>query len=119
MKVTIDGIDYIPVPPVPEGRHFAALDCEMLDNDADARTVRDYLHALLATLWQEEEGFSGKRPFGNSGWQYDIYEPLIKGGFIDGTLDSQGCVVNLDRVAADAFVSELINAMCYDTKKES
>lgn len=31
-------------------------------NDADAKTVGGYLVALLQTLWNEEEGFSGKRP---------------------------------------------------------
>lgn len=119
MKVTIDGIDYAPVPPVPEDRHLAALDCEMLDNDPGARTVRDYLHELLATLWQEEEDFSGKRPFGNSGWTHDLYRPLVKGGFVTGSFDEDGYLDDFDREAADALVFDLITAMCYGTKKET
>lgn len=119
MKVIIDGIDYVPAPPVSEDRHLAALDCEMFDNDADARTVRDYLHELLTTLWQEEEGFSGKRPFGNSGWASDLYKPLVKGGFVTGTFDENGYLSSFDREAADALVFELITAMCYGTEKES
>lgn len=45
------------------------LDILMGENDAGALTVRDYLKALLRRLWLEQEGFSGKRPFGNSGWE--------------------------------------------------
>jgi hypothetical protein len=50
------------------------------DNEA-FDTVRDYLKGLLQNLWIEGEGFSGKRPFGNSGWEYDLYQPLIAVGF--------------------------------------
>lgn len=54
------------------------LDCPMLTgNDAQAETVRDYLTSLLLAVWDEEEGFSGKRPFGNSGWSSDIIDALI------------------------------------------
>lgn len=68
-----------------------ALDQTLPDgNDAGASTVRDYLIRLLAELWREEAGFSSKRPFGNSGWQYDIYVPLIRAGLIDGSLDEDG-----------------------------
>jgi hypothetical protein len=57
------------------------------DNDADAATIRDYLIKLLSELWREEAGFNSKLPFGNSGWQYDIYVPLIRAGLIAGILD--------------------------------
>lgn len=67
------------------------LGLEMPANDSGATTVRGYLKALLTTLWQEEEGFSGKRPFGNSSWQYDIYLVMAKAGLIEGvTLDDDG-----------------------------
>lgn len=46
-------------------------------------TLATYLQDLLHTLWVEEEGFSGKRPFGNSYWQYEVYEALIQAGLID------------------------------------
>lgn len=36
------------------------------ENDAQASSVRGYLKTLLKTLWEEGEGFSGKRPLGNS-----------------------------------------------------
>ena len=58
------------------------LDVPMGENDAEAATVRDYLKDLLSTLWREEEGFSGKRPFGNSGWKYELYAALTAAGLI-------------------------------------
>ena len=55
-------------------------------------TVREYLHKLLETLWIEGEGFSSKRPFGNSGWENDLIIPLVKAGFVEGkrSLGSSG-----------------------------
>lgn len=49
-------------------------------------TIRQYLIELLDTLWVEKEGFSGKRPFGNSGWESDFNFPLIKAGLIKGEI---------------------------------
>lgn len=63
------------------------LDLEIGDNDSGASTVRGYLVALLRVLWVEEEGFSGKRPFGNSGWQHaDCAEAFVRAGFVDGVI---------------------------------
>jgi hypothetical protein len=80
------------------------------DSDAgDDLSIREYLRALLLTLWAEGEGFSGKRPFGNSGWCLDLYQPLIAAGFVPGTLDPEdGYIVEYNRVFADAFVTDLI-----------
>lgn len=46
-------------------------------NDAYAETIRDYLKRLLVLVWEEGDCFDGKRPFGNSGWDHDIYSTLI------------------------------------------
>ena len=62
------------------------LDIPMQPNDADAETIRDYLKALLTAVWEEQEGFSGKRPFGNSGWDRDIYLALVCAGAIAGAV---------------------------------
>lgn len=78
-------------------------------NDAKATTIRDYLKRLLVTLWEEKESFSGKRPFGNSGWQYDLYVALIKGGAIAGKLDSEGRIGEIDRVEADKLIVAAID----------
>lgn len=54
----------------------------MEPNDAGALTVREYLKALVAAVWRKGEGFSGKRPFGNSGWECDLLRALARGGAI-------------------------------------
>lgn len=54
------------------------------DFEDETTTVREYLHKLLETLWIEGEGFSSKRPFGNSGWENDLIIPLVQAGFIEG-----------------------------------
>jgi hypothetical protein len=66
------------------------LDLPMQKNDANAVNVRGYLKSLLSELWKEEESFSGKRPFGNSGWQHDVWAALIKGGALPGKLVRAG-----------------------------
>lgn len=71
-------------------------------------TIGCYFRELLTTLWIEGESFSGKRPFGNSGWEYDVYTPLIKAGAIDGVIDEYGDVDELDRKKADRFIVQLI-----------
>lgn len=56
------------------GEEVLAL--KMPENDADATTVREYFKALLTALWDEGESFSGKRPLGNSGWEFDLLEAI-------------------------------------------
>ncbi|MDF2695260.1 MAG: hypothetical protein K0S65_3643 [Labilithrix sp.] len=61
--------------PAPQGETLLAA--EFNDGgDTDATTVGEYLAELLITLLTEEEGFSGKRPFGNSGWIADLEEAV-------------------------------------------
>lgn len=84
------------------------LSYPMSENDADARTVGHYLYTLLCTLWEEGEGFSGKRPFGNSGWEYDLYKPLIAGGFVSGELDEDGYIDFVDKESADELIFNCI-----------
>jgi hypothetical protein len=111
MEVRVDGVKYVPVPDAPADKGLLAALEVRFDSDAgDDLTVRDYLRTLLMTLWEEGEGFSGKRPFGNSGWEYDIYKPLIAGGFIPGALDEDGYVNTVDDKIAGAYVCDLILA---------
>jgi hypothetical protein len=69
------------------------LNLPMGENDAGAETIRDYLKRLIVEVWEHNEGFSGKRPFGNSGWEYELYRALIEGGasfagkIVDGELE--------------------------------
>lgn len=80
-------------------------------NDANAATVRDYLVELLIQLWHSEQAFSGKRPFGNSGWQYDLYLPLIVAGFVPGVLDEDGYIDHVDDRRADAVIASAIRSL--------
>lgn len=92
---------------------MSALDvlrCPMQQNDAGAATVRDYLKALLRTLWQEEEEFSGKRPFGNGGWQSEVYTALVREGLIDGEW-SEFEETEYDEVAGYAMVLQAIGEL--------
>lgn len=87
------------------------LACPMGKNDADAVTVGDYLFKLLALVWQDGEGFDGKRPFGNSSWEYEIFEALAKAGLIVATLDEDGYIDDFDRDVAEKVVADAIKAM--------
>jgi hypothetical protein len=88
------------------------LDTPMESGDVpSARTIRDYLLALLSVLWAEQEGFSGKRPFGNSAWEYDVYAALIKAGHVNGTMDSDGYVEKIEVDAANKLVQSAIREL--------
>lgn len=87
------------------------LDLALPPNDSGARTVRGYLTALLETLWTEEEGFSGKRPFGNSGWQYDLYAPMARAGLVTATFDGDGFLDTFDDAAADTMILAAIREL--------
>ncbi len=87
------------------------LDIPMGENDAEATTIKGYLVALLDKLWAEEEGFSGKRPFGNSGWSYDLYKPLVTAGAVKGKLDSDGYIEEVDKDMANSLIFEAIAAL--------
>ena len=87
------------------------LDLPMEDNDSGASTIRGYLKALLVELWTEEEGFSGKRPFGSSGWTSDLMVPLVKAGVITGNLDSDGFLDECDDKAGKKLIETAILAL--------
>lgn len=80
------------------------LDLPLPTNDAGAATVRDYLIGLLALVWEHEQGFNGKRPFGNSGWQYDIYVPLVRAGILPGTFNEYDELNAFDHREADKLI---------------
>lgn len=87
------------------------LELPMQPNDANAETIRGYLKALVAMIWEESEGFSGKRPFGNSGWEWDVYVPLIKAGVVKGTLDADGFIDTVDDAAAKKLITAAIKVL--------
>jgi hypothetical protein len=79
----------------------------METNDAKAKTVRDYIVSLAAEVWREGEGFSGKRPFGNSDWEFDLYRSLIAAGLIDADADGYPD----DRGEADRLIRDAIESL--------
>lgn len=88
----------------------------MQENDAGAKTIGEYLEKLLLTLWDEEASFSGKRPFGNSFWQYEIYRALISAGVVNGKLDEYGDVDEIDYTNADNVVKDIISGIFEEFK---
>ena len=85
------------------------LDLPMQANDAGAATIRDYLKRLLRDVFTEQECFSGKRPFGNSGWSWDLHKPLVTAGLVSGAIDEDGYLVEHDQLAAEAMIIAAIN----------
>lgn len=74
-------------------------------------TLKQYLKRQLLALWTEVEQFSGKRPFGNSGWDWDIYAVLIRHDVIPGKLDSDGFIEEFDHKEATKIMIGLINSL--------
>ena len=90
------------------------LNIPMRGNDSGATNIRGYLKALLVELWREGEGFSGKRPFGNSGWKYDLLNALVEAGAVKGTVteeDGYREVEHEDDDAARSMISQAIAAL--------
>lgn len=79
------------------------LDLPMVDNSGEAKTFREYFKKLLQTLMEEGEGFSGKRPFGDSSWEYDLYDSLIENKIIESIESFE------DRKKADKIIMGMIN----------
>ena len=96
-------------------KEMSILDVKMEDNDASAKDIRGYFHALLKAVWQEGECFCGKRPFGNSGWEYDLYEALVKAGKVKGDIDDDGYLNECDTKTADKIIFDAIDE-CFEAQ---
>ena len=88
----------------------AVLDCPMDDRDSGATSIRDYFAHLAALCWDEGECFDGKRPFGNSGWDRDVYVALHAAGLMDLALNENGRIDSISpqeerRVGALVFAA--------------
>jgi hypothetical protein len=94
----------------------------MRKNDSGALTIGGYLQALLLRLWQEEEGFGGKRPFGNSCWKLDLFEPIAKalGKWDDvrGTYCDRENIAIYDQLIVDAIAALAPDYWAKDDAKE-
>ena len=57
------------------------LELALFSTDLDKTvSLREYLKELLSKVWEEGEGFSGKRPFGDSGWERQLEIDMIESG---------------------------------------
>lgn len=74
-------------------------------------TIREYLLELANRCWIEKEGFSGKRPFGNGGWHWDLFSALADGGFITGVRQEDGWI------ELDTSYGEKIVVACFSYLK--
>lgn len=74
----------------------------------DTLSMREYFERLIIKLWDDPIGFNAYRPYGNSGWKWDVYVTLIKHKVIEGELDEDGCVKEVNEKAASKFVAEEI-----------
>lgn len=90
----------------------AALDTKFFSYDLDCElTVRQFMQRLLRRLWAEGEGFSGKRPFGNSGWEYPVIEALVRDGLVVGKLDEDGELIEHDDAQFAMVIADAIDAL--------
>jgi len=74
-------------------------------------TIKEYFIRLLLELWQDGESFNGRRPFGNSGWDYQIYHALVKNEIIEGICDSDGYLEHFDQIKADELIVKSIKSL--------
>ena len=75
-------------------------------------TFRKYLKLLLETLWKEGEGFSGKRPFGNSGWEHELYHGLIEIGSLEGVWnEEEEGYEDYDTIEGDKIILRMIRSL--------
>lgn len=70
-----------------------------------AETIGDYLIALLAKLWEDPWGFTGKYAGGDDDWNWELYEPLIQAGLVEPSRDEAG---PKDLPAADKLIADAI-----------
>lgn len=70
-------------------------------------TIRVWYKRALIHLIKEQDGFSGKRPFGNSGWISYLGVPFTQAGLIDG--DEDGYPDDID--AAETLLFRAIHLL--------
>lgn len=81
-------------------------------------TIREWLCELLLRLWDKGEGFSGKRPFGNSGWEWDVVPALIEAGVITGKIDDDGYVDECDEKALQDCIDAAIKCLASAARQQ-
>lgn len=89
------------------------LDLEL--PDIEHTTIRDYFKALLMQLIVDGDGFSAKRPLGNSDWQWELYETLARAKLIDADWDpgepDHSYMIDCDTRAGDKLLCRLVESL--------
>lgn len=93
-----DGRPLLPAPTGPSAAR-QLLDLPLPPNASGAATVRGYLTELLVIAW---ESGSALHPFGNSGWQHDLYEPMTRAGLAAISYDEAGYATGSNAGYAEA-----------------
>ncbi len=85
----------------------------VIDNtDLGRVTIREYMKALLDELLTSGESFSGKRPFGNSGWEGFAAAALITAKQLKGmTDDEEGYAYGYDEQEYAELLSKMVEAL--------
>jgi hypothetical protein len=82
------------------------LDLQMVENDADAGTLRQYLAALVRVAMDE------KRPFGNSDWYHrELLGTLAERGIVEATKDQWGYWEVASEESARELIERAITAL--------
>ena len=81
-----------------------------------ARTIREFFGNCMIMLWEEQDGFNGKRPYGNSGWATGLIFAVAKDRNLPGRkgeplIDEDGYFNSIDPKAEEAVEAELHAAL--------
>lgn len=84
-----------------------------VEGDWGEGTAREYLIALLSMVWSQREGFNGKRPWGNSSWEWELYQSMIDAGFLeaDPAYDDSRQLSADEVRKADRLIAEAIRSL--------
>ena len=74
-------------------------------------TLRNYFKTLLRTLWNESDGFSGKRQLGDSDWQDSLAMDMIEAALLEGEYNAPWDRHDYDSIAFDIMIKKCISAL--------
>lgn len=81
---------------------------DVLKMDVEGTSLRVMLKDLLTMVLLQGEEFSGKRPWGDSGWEFDIYRAMVLNGFIKGAVDEYGDIYNYSLAEGDELLMRCV-----------
>lgn len=91
-------------------QEIADLEFTSIEFDSEF-SVRQWLRELLCRVWIEKDNFSGKKAFGNSDWEYDLYIALAENNIINGSVNEdndweieQDQIEKADKIILDIIV---------------